>query len=406
MRRGTGASWPALRRAGLGALAVGLAGGVVLSVAAPRPPRTPRRVRDVAELEAFLQRLVGSGNPPGLSVAVVKDGRLAYGRGFGTADGPHGVAATPETVYHWWSMTKIATAVAVLQLAERGQLGLDAPVAGYLPWFAVDQRSRSSPAITVRHLLNHSSGLPDPMPAMIGWVHYDDAGRDQTELAKQKLARYTHLRFAPGSNAAYSNLNYLLLGAVIEAVSGRTYERYLVEEVLQPLGMRRTEFVYSRALREHAAAGSLPVVHYYTPLLPFLLDARALVRERQGRLLWLRRVYLDATPSSGLIGSAADVARLMLAYLGGGELDGGRVLSGESVRRMTYEGHVGSHGLGWFVRRSGGRLHLQHPGGGPGFATIMRLYPEEGLGVVALANGTDLDYDGLADLLGSMHWQA
>jgi CubicO group peptidase (beta-lactamase class C family) len=387
-----------------GALAAGLVSGVLLYRATPHPPRTPRRVRDLAALEEFLNRLVASGNPPGLSVAVVKDGVLAYERAFGMADGPRGIAATPDTVYHWWSMTKIPTAMAVLQLWERGQVRLDAAVRYYLPWFDVEPVSPSSPAITVRHLLNHSSGLPDTMPAMIGWVHSDDAGRGQTELVKQHLPRYRRLRFEPGSAALYSNLNSMVLGAVIEAVSGQSYEHYVVERVLRPLGMQQTDFVYTPTLAAQEAAGSLPVVHFYTPLLPALLDMRALVRERQGRLFWLRRVYLDATPSSGLIGSARDVARLMLAYLAGGELDGARVLAPDTVRMMTYEGHVGQRGLGWAVHREHQRLHVQHPGGGPGFATMLRLYPEERLGLVVLGNGTDLDYEGLADVLGSMDW--
>ena len=254
----------ALGRITLSAVAAGLVGGATLYLAAPHPPRTPERVGDVAELETFLNRLVASGNPPGLSVAVVKDGRLAYERAFGVADGPRGVAATPDTVYHWWSMTKIPTALAVLQLAERGRLSLDAPVTDYLPWFAVDYPSPSGPAITVRHLLNHSSGLPDTMPAMIGWVHHDDATRDQTELSKRHLPSYQRLRFEPGSDAAYSNLNYLVLGAVIEATSGQSYESYVVEHLLRPLGMERTDFVYTSALAAHEAAGSLPVVHCTT----------------------------------------------------------------------------------------------------------------------------------------------
>lgn len=394
-----------LRRIGLCALAAGLACGAALYVAAPHPPLIPQGIHDVAALEAFLLQLVASGNPPGLSVAVVKDGQIVYNRAFGMADAPRGVVATSDTVYHWWSMTKIPTAIAILQLHERGKLRLDAAVRDYLPWFEVDYPP-NSPAITVRHLLNHSSGLPDTMPAMIGWVHYDDAGRDQTELTKHYLPGYKQLRFKPGSQAVYSNLNYMVLGAVIEAVSDQPYERYIVEQVLRPLGMEHTDFLYTPALAAHEAAGSLPVAHFYTPLLPFLLDAGALVRERRGRLIWLQRLYLDVTPSSGLIGSAPDVARLMLAYLEGGALDGSQVLTSEAVRAMTYEGHVGTRGLGWDVDQQDGRLYLQHPGGGPGFATMMRLYPEERLGVVVLANGTDLDYDGIAGLLASTDWRA
>jgi len=99
---------------------------------APHPPPTPRRVKDIAEMESYLNRLVASGNPPGLSVVVVKDGMLVYNRAFGYADGPRGELATPNTVYHWWSMTKIPTAMAIMQLQEQGNLSLDDAVTQYL----------------------------------------------------------------------------------------------------------------------------------------------------------------------------------------------------------------------------------------------------------------------------------
>jgi CubicO group peptidase (beta-lactamase class C family) len=200
-------------------------------------------------------------------------------------------------------MTKIPTAVAVMQLQEQGKLTLDDEVTEILPWFEVKYPSGTSPAITVRHLLQHSSGLPDPIPAMIGWVHYTNTAYDQTEVLKKYMPEFNTLQFEPGTQAVYSNLNYMVLGAVIEAVSGQKYETYITEQILQPLGMSQTSFVYLPAMAEHEAAGTLPVVHMYTPLLPTLLDLDALVRERDGKLLWLNRFSIEATPSTGLIGS-------------------------------------------------------------------------------------------------------
>src|SRR5688572_30086540 len=120
---------------------------------APHAPATPRQVMDKTELESYLNRLVASGNPPGLSVVVVKDGEVVYENAFGFADGPRHSKATPETVYHWWSMTKIPTAVAIMQLHEQGKLDLEDVVTKHLPWFEVKYRSGDSPAITIRNLL-------------------------------------------------------------------------------------------------------------------------------------------------------------------------------------------------------------------------------------------------------------
>jgi len=396
---------------------IGVISGGVLYAYAPHPPKTPATVTNITELEAYLTQLVASGNPPGLSLVVVKDGKLVYNRAFGLADGPQQIAATPETVYHWWSMTKIVTAIAILQLHEQGQLSIDDPVTAYLPAFQV-QAPAGSPTITIRHLLNHSSGLSDPIPAMMGWVHYQDEVLDQTELLNRHLPQYNKLKFAPGSKATYTNLGYMVLGAVIEKVSGQPYDAYVADHILRPLSMVQTGFLYMPAMRNQAASGSQPVVHLFTPLLPFLLDTQALIRERAGRTLWLNRVYIDALPSSGLIGPAPDVARLLLTYLNEGELDGVRILTRQSVALMTGESHVlgegpniaayqgGQHGLGWYVIPDGARRRLQHDGGGPGFATTMRLYPEEKLGIAILANSTDLDRDGLAARLAQIDWSA
>ena len=390
----------------------------VLFAIAPHPPATPKQVKDIAQMEAYLEKLVAAGSPPGLSIAVVKDGHLVYNQAFGMADTPKGKAATVNTVYHWWSMTKIPTAIAILQLHERGQLQLDDAVVEYLPWFSVQYPAPSSQQITLRHLLNHSSGLPDTVPAMIGWVHYDDETRSQSELVKRHLSSFDKVQFEPGSKAIYSNLNYMLLGAVIEAVSGRSYEQYISEEILKPLQMDQSGFIYTAAMAEDEAAGTLPVVHFYTPLLPFFLDTTQLIREQLSGVFWMQRLYIDVTPSTGLIGPASDMARLMLAYLNGGELDGVRILSRQSIEQMTRDDHVlgegpnmasyagGHHGLGWYVIPEESQLRLQHDGAGPGFATTMRLYPEKGLGIVILANGTDLDRDGIAARLAELDWDA
>jgi len=125
------------------AVLVGLliAAGVGLYVLMPKAPKPPAKLTDVDDLETYLQRVVAAERPPGLSVAVVKDGQMVYANGFGIADGPRNVKTTSDTVYHWWSMTKIPTAVAVLQLHERGLLDIDDRVSDYLPYFTVTYNS-------------------------------------------------------------------------------------------------------------------------------------------------------------------------------------------------------------------------------------------------------------------------
>jgi len=378
---------------------------IVIAVSAAifitKPPGPPKKVENITELETHLDKLVKSNVPPGLSIVVTKNNNIVYAKSYGMADGPNQIPASMDTTYHWWSMTKVSTAIAIMQLQEKGLLDINDPVEKYLPYFQVQYEKAQVHEITIRQLLSHTSGLPDTVPAIIGWVHYEDKIYNQTELVKRYLKDYNQLRYAPGSDSSYSNFGYMVLGAVIEAVSRQSYEEYVIEHILTPANMTQTNFLYTDSMQEHEAMGSHPLVNIYTPMLPFLLDMKPLVREREGKILWFSRLYLDVTPSSGLIGSANDVGELMKNLLTSEVL-----LSEESKKAMLPTGDLpGERSLGWAEYEVGERPWIQHQGGGPGFATIMRLYPEENLGIAILANGTNLEAVKLVDLLASLNWQ-
>jgi CubicO group peptidase (beta-lactamase class C family) len=401
---------------GICALALISIAGVLLF--RPKPPQPPEHITSIAELDAYLNALTAFGTPPGLSLVVVKDGRVVYQRGVGMADGPKQIAATPATVYGWWSMTKIFTAAAVFQLQEQGKLHLDDPVAKYLPFFAVTNPAADSRTITIRNLLNHSSGIPNNVPALVGWIHHTDQPQlDQTTYVAQVLPAYAKLRFAPGDHGEYTNVGYMVLGAVIEAASGQSYADYVRAHLLRPLGMRQTDFVYTNAMLPHAAVASHPWASMESALLPFLVDHwSSYVRETTDGRMWLNRFYANAAPPTGLIGSATDAARFVAAILNNGELEGQRILKPETVQMMIHDSHVlgrggeadiypgMSYGLGWHIVPEGDRLRVQHRGGGPGFGSEMRVYPNEGLGMVVIANDTTYDRDAILDLAAQLDW--
>jgi CubicO group peptidase (beta-lactamase class C family) len=410
-----------LKIIGLIVLALIILMGLAFLVLRPKPLKTPASVMDVAELETFLDELAGhnADSPPGLSLVVVKGEEIVYQKGFGLADGPRNQAATPDTVYNYWSMTKPFTAMAILQLYEGGHLDLDAPVTDYLSFFKVQYPSDNSQVITVRHLLNHSSGLSNNVPEVVGWVH-TDGGKDwnQTELIRNRLPDYAKLAYEPGSEGRYTNVGYMLLAALIEAVSEQSYEDYVRAKILLPLGMSRTDFVYTQAMMEDEATAAHPRLDFQAVLLPLLVDdVDSLVREKRDGMLWFNHVYSDQNGPTGLIGPATDMACFLMAYLKGGELDGQRVLAEETVELMTSDAHIAAgktpeasaydevdHGLSWFVVPQGDSFYLAHNGGGPGFATGMRLYPDHDLGMVIMANGTYLDTIGILDLVASLDW--
>ena len=406
------------------AVSLAVIGFVGVAVLSPSPEPVPEAFASSADLDRYLEDLTESGGPPAISLVVVKDGAMVYNNAFGLADGPNGIPATPDSVYHWFSVTKIPTAIAVLQLVEQGVIELDDEVREYLPFFDVEYPSPDSQPVTIAHLLTHSSGLPDDIPACLGCVHLEDEpALNQTELLRDvKLPGYNTLKFEPGSRAVYTNVGYQTLGVVVEQASGLSYEEYVERNILDPLGMSNTRFEYTSTMTPSGAVGAHPMADFQTIFFPLIGSPwpSEYVRDYEDGWAWFNRFLFDANPPSGLIGPAPELARLVTALLNGGELDGARILSEETVEMMLTERHVtpGSspqwgdfkrfedwkQGLGFKVVNDGGRVHYAHGGGGAAFRAFMRLYPDEELGVVILVNGTNLDRQEIANAVADMEW--
>jgi len=359
----------------------------------------------VQTLDALLEEKVRESAVPGLSVAVVKRDRLVWARGFGFANLATSAPATPETIYLWFSMTKIVTATAALRLAEGGSLDLDAPITEYFADFSVISQRRP---VTVRHLLSHSSGLANPVP--IRWVR--PAGKpvpDQRAFVNRLLARHRKLKFVPSERATYSNLGYLVLGEVISEVAGMRYERYVREEILIPLGMNRSGFVYPEPAGDGAATAYQPLRRPFTPLLRMALP-RGVVGSRQGRYVAFNPFYVDGAAYGGLVGGVDEAARLVMLHLNNGRIGDTRLLSPESVaimQRIVPRGGKRDFGLGWFRSHEAGQRRpafVEHLGGGAGFWNAMRIYPEESLGVVMMGNATRYDHESILDAIVGVPW--
>ena len=380
-------------------------------------PQPPESVQNVTELDHYLEALVNSGSPPGLSMAIVKHDSVVYSKGFGWADAPRNIKASPETVYHWWSITKIPTAIAILQLQEQGKIKLEDPVSKYLPFFKINYPSNNSSTITIQHLLNHSSGIPDASGLTLAkWIHHDtDPSFDQTALIEALFPDYATLEFEPGENSAYTNIGYMVLGALIEEVSGQSYRDYIRLNILEPLKMTQTDFVYTNDMKAVEAAGSHPSFTFMAPMLRIMMGS--FIRETSNGSLWMERVYTNQEAPSALIGSVSDASHFMRAYLNKGILDGNRILSEASIELMNNDSYVAEansemsfffrRGIGWHIFKEKDEIKLEHTGGGPGFFTIMQIYPNKDLGLVLFCNDLSLEQYGwkILQLGASLHWE-
>lgn len=315
-------------------------------------------------VDAYLEAAFAGSSLPGMAVAVVSGGDVAYARGFGVADRESRAAVTVDTAFELGSLTKSMTALAVLRLAEAGRVDLDAPVRRYLPWFRVADADASA-AITPRHLLGHTSGLPR-------WSHgvvWRDPERVSGSVAEGVRALASvPLAFAPGEAVSYANMGYAVLGAVIEAVTGAPWDAFLAAELLAPLGMERTGLTV-------AGRSSLSVATPHAWRLGAQVPAGA-------------PAPFVGPAGSTPVSSARDMAAYLAAWLEPGP--GGVVTPWAYERATEPQGEYGrgeAYGLGWVLGSHAGERLMHHTGGTEGSASFMALLPERGLGVVVLANG-------------------
>ena len=332
-------------------------------------------------LVAFIQR----NSIPGLSIAIVDRDGPVFSAGYGARDLARGAPATPATTYLWFSLTKIVTASAAVRLADDGLLDLDAPVATYVP--RVGDRN---PTTTVRQLLDHTARFANPMP--IRWVRPAlDEPTAPHEFLDRLLVRHGRPRPDIGGGAHYSNLGYLVLGAVIEAAARQPFETYVRSTILRPLSLDRTDFVHLDA--GSAATGYVKAPRALSPAIRALLP-RGIVGPRTGRFQALHPFYVDGPSYGGLVGDVIDAGRFATAHLNDGIVDGTRILRCDTARRMRRLDTAGARidvGQGWFRRaehRTSTPAHVEHLGAGGGFFNVMRLYPQLGLGFVVMTNTT------------------
>src|SRR4051794_17114544 len=198
----------------------------------------------LAGVDRFLRDEIRRQRIPGLSVAVLRGERVVFARGYGYANLEHRARATDSTVYQSGSLGKQFTAALVLQLADSGRLALDQPIRRYLP-----EGPPRWDSVTVRHLLTHTSGIPDYTDSVV------DLRREYTEDQLVRVAAGLPPLFAPGERWSYSNTGYVLLGAIVRRVSGRFYGDLLRERLFAPLGLRTARIISEADIVPNRADG-------------------------------------------------------------------------------------------------------------------------------------------------------
>jgi cyclic peptide transporter len=314
----------------------------------------------VSQIEKKVQKLMDEWDIPGLSLAIIK-GDQVYAKGLGYADEKQEIPVTADTLFELASTSKAFTALAILNLEKEGLVNLDSPVSTYLPWLHVNYQGRECP-VTLRQFLHHTSGIPTQSISLIPRSNAQDA----LQQAVRRLVGF-ELERKPGTEFEYATINYDVLGAVIETVSGMSYENYLTKNILTPLGMTHSFVGHpsdSSPMSKGYKIGFFSAHEYKAP------------------------VYRGNTPAGYIISNASDMVRWLKAQTGQEE---------NPFTQLVQESHkpdhsvalnpanLGAYGMGWFSYMNGTDV-LDHQGLNPNFTAYIGFSPKEKLGVAVLAN--------------------
>jgi D-alanyl-D-alanine carboxypeptidase len=331
----------------LSVLLLGLFATPLLLAAAATPAVSDQEV--VARTKALIEQVIKRPEAVALSVSVGRGDRVLLEEGAGIADLELDVPANAQTIFRIGSVTKQFTAAGIMKLVERGKLGLEDDVRKHVPAF--DSGGR---VVTIRQLLNHTSGVPSYTNQPRFMAEY--APRDLTHAQLLASIKDVPFDFEPGKGYNYSNSGYYLLGMVIEAVDGRTYARFMQEEFFTPLGLTRTRYGSEREIIKNRAQG-------------YALDPAGV---RLNDALISMNVPFAA---GALSASAGDLVRWQIALVGG------RAVSAESGAR---------YGFGLNVGGAEGRRRISHTGAIQGFNSMLVYLPETGLHVAVVSNSEAL----------------
>ncbi|MDI6847520.1 MAG: serine hydrolase [Candidatus Bathyarchaeia archaeon] len=351
---------------------------------------------DFGRLEDFIFEKMSKTHLPGLSMAIVKNGEVVYSRGFCFRDLEYGLRATPETLYGIGSVTKSFTALSIMQLVEEGKLSLDEPVSKYVP---LDLKSVEEP-VKIWHLMSHSSGIP-ALAYAEALIRYMTGTGDKWMPIASCEDMFTFMREAnqwaltrPGERWFYLNEGYVILGYIIEKLSGMRYEEYVKKKILEPLQMNRSFF------SKEDVEADLDVA------TPYIIT-------RDGECKKSTYPY-GISADGGLISNVLDLARYIIMYLNRGKYDGGTLLSSELIEKMEkpriklplqiFGGEAYGYGLHIIPNFLGNKL-VGHGGSVLVATAYMGYIPEKRIGVALLANGSgyplsQMGLYGLALMLG------
>ena len=309
---------------------------------------------------------------------------------YGLAEIRKKIPVKPRTSFNLYSITKVFTATAIFQLQEKGLLYIDDPVMSYIDHYPFAEK------VKIRHLLSHISGLPNPMP--LAWTHLPDEHEafDYSGFADGMISQYSSLRYDPGQKFSYSNIGYLVLGKIIEKVSGESYESFIRNQILGKLNIPLPDLGFDINEQEMHATGYQKRFSLINLILGLFIDKKKFTDKPIKRWKPFKPLFVNGPPYGGLIGNASGLG----AFLSDMISDKPMVLKMDSIRQMlteqkTSKGKPTGTSMGWFTGTLKGSKYFCHSGGGGGYYCEVRIYPERKMASALFSNSSGMRDDRL-----------
>ncbi len=299
-----------------------------------------------------------------------------------------------STTYHGFSVTKTFTALAIMQLFEKGIIDINKPTHEYLPEFPYGKE------VTVKQLLNHSGGIPNPIP--LDWIHLDSEHKifDSDTFFKLIFKKNSKTRFQPNDKFQYSNLGYVILGQLIEKVSGITYEEYITENIINKLPINPADLTFEVVNYEIHAVGYHKRMSFSNLILGFFLDKSKFMGKVTGKWRSFKNFYVNGPSYGGLIGTPTAFVTYLQELL---KKD--NCLISDEYKQMLFQENITNKDentgmcLSWFCGELDGTKYFAHAGGGGGYYCEIRIYPDLKKGSVVFFNRTGMSDERFLDKL-------
>jgi CubicO group peptidase (beta-lactamase class C family) len=333
------------------------------------------------EADIILTKQITGGKTPGVHYLIFDKDSIIHRFHKGYTDLKNHLMVDQNTTFNAFSVTKTFTALAVMQLFETNRLNIEDPVIKYVPDF------RYSNKITIKQLLAHTAGIPNPIP--LSWVHLEEEHKTFDRIAFINLIfkKFSKSKSNPNEKFLYSNLGYIVLGQIIEQVSGGTYEDYIRDNIIQPLGIKPDELGFDIQKNNLQAKGYQKRFSLVNGILGFFLDKSKYMDKSEGRWKPFKNLFINGTSYGGLSGSPDGFRKYIQELLKPNSV----LLSDEYKEKLFIENYTNSNKptgmcLSWFRGALKGQEYYTHAGGGGGYYCEIRIYRDLGIGSVIMFN--------------------